>query len=306
MAFAFRVLTGITCGLYSTICPTYLSEVAPDDKKFLFGFINQIGCAVGFLLVTVLGASVTWKQTSYICAVPSMILVLTSLFIPERSEAVSNSTLCDLFQYKKANFIAFLFMFFLQFSGVSAVLSNIETILTSANLTISSSLIGILTNVSQLVATIISAAIVDKLGNRLCWIIATICQLIAFIMLCLHQKLGLHSAVFMVSLFLEQIGYGIGTGPIPFAAAAELFNIEVRATGMAIGTGENWILAALVCLIWPYLKKGLTLGYAFLFFAGIQMLAIVFGLIVFKPKSEMLKIAAEVNYDNEVKSDTGL
>lgn len=284
MAFVFRSLSGMTIGLYSTICPTFIAEVAPPDRKFLFGFLNQVGIAVGFLIVTALGALINWRTVSYICAFPSVILTCTFLFIPEPEISAIKVSLGQLCKYKKELFIAFLCMFFLQFSGINAVMSNMQIILSKANLSISSSLVGILTNVVQLLATCIAAVLVDKLGNRICWLVSSGGQLVAFVLLCLHQKQNLPSWVFMVGLFLEQIAYGIGTGPIPFAAAANLFKVELCSTAMAISTAENWLLSTIVCLIWPYLESSMTLGYAFLFFVGIQVLAIIFGIIVFAPK----------------------
>ena len=53
--FLFRCFSGSSMGLFSTICPSFISELAPFDKKFLFGFMNQIGIVIGFLLVTVFG-----------------------------------------------------------------------------------------------------------------------------------------------------------------------------------------------------------------------------------------------------------
>ena len=155
--------------------------------------------------------------------------------------------------------------------------------LEEADLSISSSLIGILTNVVQLITTIISATLADKLGNRMCLTISAGAHLISFVLMCLHQKLSLPSWLLMISLFLEQLSHGVGTGPIPFAASAELFRDELRSAVMVVSTAEKWLLSAIVCLIWTYLLDGMTLGYKFLFFAGIQVLLIIFGLIVFRP-----------------------
>ncbi|EAY05118.1 major facilitator superfamily protein [Trichomonas vaginalis G3] len=298
MVFVFRALSGMTVGFYSTICPTFIAEVAPVERKFLFGFMNQIGIAIGFLIVTVLGIYVSWQAVSIICAFPSFILACSFLFIPEPEIAAVTVSCSHLLKFKKELFIAFLCMFFLQFSGINAVMSNMQIIITNAKLTISTSLIGILTNVIQLISTILSAIVVDKLGHRICWIISSLGQLISFVLLCLHQKVNLPSWVFMIGLFLEQLTYGIGTGPIPFAAAANLFRVELCANAMAVSTAENWLLSTIVCLIWPYLESGLTLGYAFLFFVGIQVLAIIFGVIVFKPKGK------EETKDDDVSSSS--
>lgn len=283
LAFIFRVLSGSTVGLCSTICPSFISEIAPPNHRYLFGFLNQVGISIGFLIVTVLGATLSWQNVAFICCFPTAIIALFIMMIPESPVALVRTSWGNICKYKKECFIAFLLMFFLQYSGINAVMSNMQIILANANLTVSGSLVGILANVAQLVSTVASAFIVDKLGNRLCWLISAAGQLIAFVLLCCHQKLELPSWVFIFSLFLEQLTYGIGTGPVPFAAAAELFRVELRSTAMAIATAENWILSASVCLIWPYLEQGLSLGFSFLFFAGIQCLSLIFGVVVFSP-----------------------
>ena len=215
--------------------------------------MNQIGLSVGILIVAVLGASVSWRACSIICSAPGIILIFTILLMPEAPRSFKNGTMAQACEFKMEMLISFLCMFFLQFSGINAVLSNMQIILDNANLTISSSLLGILANIVQLFATLISAALVDSLGNRICWTVSAIIQLMAFVLLCLQQKIGLSTPSFIAGLFLEQIGYGIVTGPITFAATVELFKAELRAPSMAIITAEDWLLAAIVCLIWHYL-----------------------------------------------------
>ncbi|EAY20746.1 major facilitator superfamily protein [Trichomonas vaginalis G3] len=304
MVFVFRGLTGMTIGLYSTITPSFIAEVAPAGKKNLFGFMNQIGFAIGFLTVTILGALISWRYTSIICCFPSVIIACGILFIPEQENKAIKVSIGQVCKYKKELLIAFLCMFFLQFSGINAVMSNMQIIITNAKINISTSVVGILTNIVQLIATCISAVVVDKLGTIACWITSASGQLIAFLLLCLHQKCALPSWVFMIGLFLEQLSYGIGTGPIPFATASNIFRVELRATAMSISGAENWGLGTLVVLIWPYLESGLTLGYAFLFFLGIQILSIIFGSIVFRKSTEAKDTAATEEESNSYDEET--
>ncbi|EAY03290.1 major facilitator superfamily protein [Trichomonas vaginalis G3] len=285
MLFTFRCLSCLSIGLWTTIVPAFLSEVAPENRKYFFGFVNQIAIAFGFLFVTIIGAYLKWEVVAGICAVPNFIIAVLIMFIPEKeqqtAEPVSWAKVCS---YHKALFIGFLFMFFLQFSGVQPVMSNMEKILSKANLSISIQVIGIIALIVQLITTCISAIIVDKLGNYLCWMISSVGQLIAFVLLCLHQKKNLPTWVFIIGLFLEQIMYGVGIGPIPFACATVQLEMQYRATAMAITVSENWALTAFVNLIWPYMEKAMTLGYAFLFFAGMMVLSIIFGIVIFGNK----------------------
>ena len=181
-------------------------------------------------------------------------------------------------------FIAFMFMFYLQFSGITSVMTNMESIIEKAGISISNQIVGIIAQCVQFVATLIASGIVDRLGRFICWTLSASIQLIAFILMCLHQKLNLPGSVFIVGLCLEQFGYGIGNGPIPFAATSTLFPPQFASTGMAIATAENWILTGGVCLVFPYLEEAITLGYTFLFFACIMVTEIIFGVLVFYKK----------------------
>ena len=347
MVFAFRILSCSSIGIFATLIPTYIAEVAPVKFTYLFGFLNQIGIAIGYLIVTILGAYLNWDIVAYICAIPNFILFIFILFVPEKGEieeeireknnnlessddsiknkkdesstSSSNSSenknndqkdphndnkdpenSIEMRQEKSGSvfirtcamslkmFIAFMFMFYLQFSGVTSVMTNMQTLLDKANLPISNQIVGILALLVQFIATLIAAGIVDKLGRFLCWTISAIIQLIAFIILFLHQLLDLEGSYFMVGLFLEQFGYGIGNGPIPFAATATLFPPELASTGMAIATAENWLLTGGICLVFPYLEEAITLAYTFLFFAIIMVTELIFGFLVLRktPKIE--------------------
>lgn len=299
MLFAFRCLSCLSIGLFTTIVPPFLSEIAPEERKYFFGFINQIAISFGFLFVTVIGAYLNWDVVAYICAIPNFLIAAGIMFIPEKRESIVQVSFLEVCKFHKAMFIGFLFMFFLQFTGVQPVMSNMQTILEKANLSISVQVIGIIANIVQLLTTIVSAFIVDRLGNFWCWTISSAGQMIAFILLCLHQKLNLPTAVFMVGLYLEQFMYGVGSGPIPFACATVQLEMQYRSTAMAIIVAENWAITAVVNAIWPYMQKALTLGYAFLFFAGMMVLSLIFGFVIFWKKDP----SADGNIDNKEEDD---
>ena len=285
MAFVFRCLTGSTIGLYSTISPVYIMDVAPQDKKGLFGFMNQLGLALGFLLINIFGAVTSWKWLALICAFPGLVQVCSVLFVPDPIQTVLKTSFTQIFKFPKQLIIALLLMFFLQFSGVNAVLSNLSIIINNANLNVSTSLVSIMATVAQLIATLISSLLVDKLGQRVCWTLSSAGQMIAFLLLFAHQKFVLPSIVFMVGLFLEQLTYGIGTGPVPFTKTAELFKIEVRSTAMAIATAFQWFVGGVVCYLWPTLQDLMGIAWSFFFFAIISLISIIFGILVLVPQT---------------------
>ena len=50
-----RVLIGFPVGIYTTIIPSYISEIAPEDMKGLFGCCHQLALAFGLFVDTVIG-----------------------------------------------------------------------------------------------------------------------------------------------------------------------------------------------------------------------------------------------------------
>jgi len=51
----FRVVLGIGIGLIGVICPMYVGERAPQDKKGLFGVLFQLVLTFGILVANVVG-----------------------------------------------------------------------------------------------------------------------------------------------------------------------------------------------------------------------------------------------------------
>jgi len=285
--FIARLCVGLTIGIFSMVSPVFIVEVAPPNKKGQFGFMNQIGCSLGYLYLTICGCFFTWRQISFLCGLPVLIQALFVLGIPEPISSVLKASFSQLFKFPKQLAIAFGLMFFLQFSGINAVISNLETIIVTANLTVSTFVVALLANISQMIATILASIVIDKYGHRFCWSLSSIGQLIAFIMIGLHQLLKLDSSIFITGLFLEQLAFGVGTGPIPFTKAAEIFKVEVRSSAMALITSIQWALASIVVFIWPVMKEYLKLGWSFMSFGGIALFSLIFGIYVLDPVQDV-------------------
>ena len=283
-AFIFRLLTGSTIGMFSTTIPTFLAEIAPPERVFLYGFFSQVGIIGGFTTVTLCGFVFSWRTTAMLCSIPGFILFLTSLFIDDKFDPGAPQKrvpISAVIKQPRKAVISFLYMFFMQFSGINAVSSNMEIILNKANLGISTGAIGILATLSNVLTTMGASLFIDKLGNEICWKVSSVGQIVAFMMLFLHQMCHIGAWFFIIGLFLDNIMFGFGVGPIPFAAVADLYDDETRPSAMSVATAENWVLAAIVCTIWPIIQNSIGLGYSFLFFAVIQLCSFIFGVLVF-------------------------
>jgi len=86
---AGRVLIGISCGVSSTVAPTYLSEIAPPNKKGLFGTSFQLGVTVGivvsqvFGLEWIFGTNENWPVCLALGAAPAVLQILLCFLSPE-------------------------------------------------------------------------------------------------------------------------------------------------------------------------------------------------------------------------------
>lgn len=302
LVFLFRCIVGMTVGLFSTTCPTLICELAPLEKRGLYGYINQLLSAIGFMLPTIFGFGKDWRLNSYLCSIPSGLLILFILFVPEPESSSVSDPFFHVFKYPMELIVSCILMFFLQFSGVQAIISNLQPIIKETNLGVDSSIIATVANFAQVLTTAIASVVVDKWGRRLCWLISAIGQFVAFILLMIYSLTKTHYALFLVGLFAEQLFYGIGTGPIPFLRAAELFNDQVRASAMAFNTAVNWLITAIVVFIWPFMKNGMGLSYSYLFYALIQVLSIIFGVYAFPKQRDLAKSSDRIRIDESGES----
>ncbi|OHT16945.1 major facilitator superfamily transporter [Tritrichomonas foetus] len=294
LLFLMRCIAGLTIGFGSTICPSYICELAPLEKRGLYGYINQLLTSVGFMLPSLFGFTKDWRLNSSLCAIPSGILCILIVFTPDSSVSGKAPPFVTLGKHPKQILVSLALMFFLQFSGVQAIISNLQGIIEKAGMDVDSRIISVVANLSQVLTTALAAFVVDRWGRQFCWELSSAGQLLAFILLTVYKLANTNPALFLVGLFAEQLFYGIGTGPIPFLRAAELFPDDVRATAMGVLTSANWLITTIVVFVWPYMEKGLGLGYSFLFYACIQILAMIFGIFVF-PKSSISEENSKVN-----------
>ena len=102
--------------------------------------------------------------------------------------------------------------------------------------------------VANILITVVSILLVDRLGRRILLLLSTAGMALALtsIGVAFHQK----SASFVV--FYEVIGYvvsfGIGLGPVMWLLISEIYPTKIRGKAMSIATltvwGTNWVVAA--------------------------------------------------------------
>lgn len=85
-----RFISGIGAGAATVVCPIYISEISPVDKRGLFGAFTQVMINVGILIAQVLGYFLSrdnlWRIILIVASVIALIEFLGLLVAPETPE----------------------------------------------------------------------------------------------------------------------------------------------------------------------------------------------------------------------------
>ncbi|MGA9860013.1 MAG: sugar porter family MFS transporter [Solirubrobacteraceae bacterium] len=84
---AARVIIGLAVGSAALVVPLYLSEIAPTESRGAVSSLNQLMVVVGilaaFIVNALLASSQNWRLMLGLAAVPSVVLFVGMLFMPE-------------------------------------------------------------------------------------------------------------------------------------------------------------------------------------------------------------------------------
>ena len=218
----------------------------------------------------------------------------------------------------RAVFIPFILvlmlMFFQQFSGVNAVIFYASDIFKTAQISLDVNLVSALAiGVVQVLATLLSVLLVDKLGRKILLTISSagmglssfILGIYYYILVshcknclghchsgtdpsldsafpCDSPKFG-YLAIVCVVFFI--ISFSLAWGPIPWSMMSELMPNHVRTLAGSIATFVNWTFAAIVTSCFHKYAIFVTEAGAFWSFTIIMVFAIVL-VIIFLPETK--------------------
>lgn len=171
--------------------------------------------------------------------------------------------------FRKGIIITSTLLAFQQFVGITFIQSYMEPIFISTGSKISSSNSAIIVGVIQVLGTILSASLVDKLGRKMLLTLSSILCAIPLFFLGLYFYLqNTHDMtslwwVPVVSLGVYIISYCSGICTLPWALVGELFSSEIKSLASTISATVNLALAFVVTLICPTLKE--MIGFEGLF-----------------------------------------
>lgn len=281
LIFIHRITIGLLIGAYSAVNPVYLTELANDEQKSLFGTLNQLGISAGVVASNIFGGLLPWRVFAIGVFLFCTLIAVSSFFIADVKHMQAKSAKhtdpagsCSILftRYRMELIEGVMYQFLQQFSGINGVLTNAGMLLNN------STTAATFAASAQLIACVFCSSAINKLGTKLIWIIACAGAAASLVILAISQTFKLGLIVNGIAVFGFQLSFGFGLGPLPFTISPNLFPDSVRAQALSILTGVNWLLAFVVISIFPTMLNNYGLSISSLIFAGVLAAGVIFGL----------------------------
>jgi Na+/melibiose symporter-like transporter len=234
------------------------------------------------MLVYLMGIWLWWRTIAGLSIIAPGILLLVVYWIPESptvSQCFSSESLVQK-KFIKPFAVSVLLVIFQQFSGINALLTNLNSIFMKSNVRLNPSICSTIVSAAQVVTTAISTPLVEKLGRKLTWIISSVGQTLFLLLLWANELWSFSTVLPVVCLFFDVLAFGIGLGPLPWFVVPELFPDAVRSSAMGVIQAINWGLAALMIFVFESMQKGMTLSWVYFFYGVVMAFSFVFGILM--------------------------
>lgn len=175
-------------------------------------------------------------------------------------------------------------MFFQQFVGINTVIYYGPKIFLKAGFEGNEAAIwaSVGIGVVNVLFTILSLVLIDKLGRRKLFFIGMLGIIISLVVMgfgfALQQALGDYARWFLVVSMLAYVGFfALSLGPLGWLIISEVFPLKVRGLGSSIGSLSNWGFNTLV--VWTFFTLIKIIGDAEVFwlFAIVGVVGLIWG-----------------------------
>src|SRR5215469_2167231 len=317
----YRIIAGIAVGAASMLAPIYIAELSPPQHRGklvslnLFAiFLGQFSAFYSNYFLRNVGGENNWRWMLAVMAVPSFLLFVFLLFVPESprwlaeknqndlamsvltringpAEAnrefneiketihASKGRLMELFRRRmfRILMIGILLAVFQQVTGINVVMYYAPSIFKSAGFGTDSALLQTaLMGMVNLTFAVVSMFFVDKMGRKPLMVIGSIGMSIAMTLLALVFITGHAKGYFVLVCIMAYLAaFGFSLGPVVFVLISEIFPNRLRSYAVAIATFALWGANFVVSLTFPFLLKNLG-GYSFVIYGSMCVLCLLF------------------------------
>jgi sugar porter (SP) family MFS transporter len=192
-------------------------------------------------------------------------------------------------KYRKPVILAITVGMFCQLSGINAVLYYLNDIFSLAGASaISGSLQAVAVGATNLVATLIAMAVIDRIGRRKLLLSGTVglvvCLAAVSYVFFTRTHLG-----WLVWLLMAYIAcFAVSQGAVVWVYISEVFPTTVRAKGQSVGSSSHWITNAIISLVFPLMAAS-SGAYPFIFFA-VMMVVDFFIVLFYYPETSNISL----------------
>ena len=293
----FRFIGGIAVGVSSVTAPIYISEITTPKNRGTLGVLYQFSLVFGILiayfsnyLLTGFDGSNDWRWMLGIEAIPALLYLLMTLYIPDsprwlvlfknddltaqkvleviysnKSEAddvlksikstdntVSKENNLFIPRFKKTILLAFFISFFNQLSGINFILYYAPEILEMGGFATKESLFNsVIIGLTNIVFTFGGLLLIDRLGRKQLLVIGSIGYIIGLCGVSGAFYYEWNPQLIAFFIFVFIAAHGIGQGTVIWVFISEIFPNRIRALGQSFGSGVHWVFAALITLFGP-------------------------------------------------------
>jgi sugar porter (SP) family MFS transporter len=317
----YRMIAGVAVGAASMMAPIYIAEISPPKHRGklvslnLFAiFLGQSSAFFSNFFLRDVGGDNNWRWMLAVMAVPSFLLFVFLLFVPESprwlveknhiasamniltringsTEAkrefdeiqqtlkASKGKLVELFHRGmfRILIIGILLAIFQQVTGINVVMYYAPAIFKSAGFGTNSALLQTaLMGMVNLTFAVVSMFFVDKMGRKPLMVIGSIGMSIAMTLLALTFITGHAKGYFVLACIMGYLAaFGFSLGPVVWVLIAEIFPNRLRSYAVAIATFMLWGANFVVSLTFPYLLDNLK-GWSFVIYGSMCVLCLLF------------------------------
>lgn len=194
---------------------------------------------------------------------------------------------------RRATLATWIVMFGQQFCGINVIAYYSTTIFVDANFSMSSALLASMgTGILNWVFAVPALFTIDRWGRRNLLLLTFPFLSITLLwtgMSFFIQEEKKRVAMVATGMYLFEIFYSPGEGPVPFTYSAEAFPMHVRDVGMSWATATTWCFNFIISFTWPSLQRVFTTPGAFSWYAAWCLILWVL-ILLFVPETKALTL----------------
>ncbi|KAJ6258861.1 hypothetical protein Dda_5756 [Drechslerella dactyloides] len=103
------------------------------------------------------------------------------------------------------------------------------------------------------------------------------------------QSSDAHIGLIALGIYLFEVVYSPGEGPVPFTYSAEVYPLTHREVGMSLATATTWLFNFILSFTWPRLRTAFTPSGAFAYYGAWNIIGF-FLVFLFLPESRQFTL----------------